>query len=665
MEKIDQNLNKIILDTKVQMIMKNGSIRSSNVVIFYGSTGSGKSTLSRVIAGKNVKIKNNNGIIELECEGSRGGNIAFTDLPEILNDESNGLTLIDTPGLLDTKGYVQQIKNAFSVHDLFDSNNKEIKVKIILVIRAEEIGVIRSSSVQNSFDRLDEMFPKLTEEEKKAIGIVITCEIRNQNALFYINKLDNNANESTSKWCYYFRNHLEQVFIMHEAIGENGQTYVYESKWPLIDFFKKNQLINPKPELSFDDNAKLYLRGGFSNHIFDFLQEAGKIFQKIDDIYQALIDINELNKWSQNLLNFSKNQFKSPDILKKAIDQNISDGKSNFKREFERLDDLNALHAFYVDALKINDLEINERIKDPMDKKINKLISKFNAHKKLVIEKQDAERKRQDEERKRLEAENKKQEAEHKKEEAERKRQDEERKRIEAERKREEAERKRQEAERKMQEEKLKRIEKEKEVEENRKRLQFSQENNIKIKQLNNRIKALLGKDDIITIDSDDKKGICQNLTSDQILITSNSIRPGSNPENVIYDGSNYYSEDKVNSYICFNFLRRKVKIDYFIIFHAQYNKNCLIHYRIEGSNDASNWVTILTVNDNRNRNDPNLNGNLYPIQHPYHQKEDEYKLYFKYIRIIQTGYSYDSYSYVIGINNIEFFGNISEPIDL
>lgn len=79
MEKIDQNLNKIILDTKVQMIMKNGSIRSSNVVIFYGSTGSGKSTLSRVIAGKNVKIKNNNGIIELECEGSRGGNIAFTD----------------------------------------------------------------------------------------------------------------------------------------------------------------------------------------------------------------------------------------------------------------------------------------------------------------------------------------------------------------------------------------------------------------------------------------------------------------------------------------------------------------------------------------------------------------------------------------------------------
>ena len=102
------------------------------------------------------------------------------------------------------------------------------------------------------------------------------------------------------------------------------------------------------------------------------MQEAGKIFQKIDDIYQALIDINELNKWSQNLLNFSKNQFKSPDILKKAIEQNISDGKSNFKREFERLDDLNALHAFYVDALKINDLEINERIKDPMDNRKRK-----------------------------------------------------------------------------------------------------------------------------------------------------------------------------------------------------------------------------------------------------------------------------------------------------
>ena len=665
MEKIDRNLNKIILDTKVQMVMKNGSVRAANVVIFIGNTGSGKSTLACLIAGKNVKIKLENGIIELDCEGSKSGGKSFTDLPEIINDELNGLTLIDTPGQKDTKGYVQQIKNAFSIHDLFNSNNKENKVKIILVIRAEEVGVVRSDSVQNLFNRLDEMFPKLTDSEKKAIGIVFSCEIRNQKGLYYINKLNNNANEATSKWCYYFKNHLDQVFILPEANGENGQSFVYNDKWPLIDFCKKNQLINPKPELSFDDDAKLYLQGGFSNHIFDLFQEVGRIFQKIDDLYQTSTNINELNIWSQKLLNFSKIPIRSPSILKNAIESSIAD-KNNFKKEFERLDELSVLHKFYIDALKINELDITERIKKPIDKKISKLISKFDAHKKLVIEKQEAERKRQDEERKRLEAENKKQEAEQRKDEAERKRKDEERKRLEAERKRQEEERKRLEAEHKMQEEKQKRIEKEKEIEENRKRLQFSQENNIKIKQLSKNIKDQLGKDGIITLNSDDRNGIFKNLTIDQILVTSNSVRPGSNPDNVISsDDNNYYSEDKVNSYICFNFLRRKVKIDYYNIFYAQYNKNCLIHYRIEGSNDTNIWDTIITVDDYDSHNNPNAKGNLYTIDHPYYPKEDEYKLYYKYIRITQTGYSYDSYSYVMGINNIEFFGNISEPIDI
>ena len=673
MEKIDKNLNKIILDTKVQMVMKNGLIRKSNVVIFLGNTGSGKSTLTLILAGKKVQIKVHKRIVELVCEGIKSGNKSFTDLPEIINDELNGITFVDTPGQKDTKGYVQQIKNAYSIHDLFNSNNIEKKVKILLVIKAEEIGVIRSESVQNLFNRLDEMFPNLTESEKKAFGIVFSCEIRNKDALYYIDKLNNEADESTVKWCNYFENHLEQVFIFPEASGEDGQSLVFDGKGHLIDFCKKDQLINPKPELSFDEEAKLYLKGGFSNHIYDLLQEAGKIFQKIDDIYQTLTDINELNKWSQNLLNFSKIQIKSPSILKNAIENNIVDGKSNFKREFERLDDLNALHTFYIDALKTNDLEIIEKIKNPMDKKISKLISKFNTHKKLVIEKQEAERKRLEAEHKKQEAERKRQdeerkrlEAEHKKQEAERKRQDEERKRLEAEHKREEAERKRQDAEKKMQEEKQKRIEKEKEVEENRKRLQFSQENNIKIKQLNDRVKGLLVKDEIISLYSDEKKGICNSLTKDQILITSNSVRQESNPENVFFfDDKNYYSEDKADSYICFNFLRRKVKIDYFNIFYAQYNKNCLIHFRIEGSNDTTNWITLLTVNSNDERNNPEANGDLYTIKHPYYPKEDEYKLYYKYIRIIQTGYSYNSYSYVMGIKNIEFYGNISEPIDI
>ena len=648
---IDKNLNKIMLDTKVQMVEKNGLIRTPNEVIFLGNTGSCKSTIARILAGKEVKIHYVKRKATLECEGIKGGNISFTDLPEIINDSLNNLTLIDTPGLKDTKGYVQQIKNAFSIHDLFNSNNKQIKVKIILVIRAEAIDVDRSEGIQSLFDTLDEMFPNLTESDKKAFGIVFTCEIRNEIPLYYIDNLNTDANKSTSSWCEYFKNHLDQVFILPEAKGQDGQLFVYNDKGRLLDFVKKDQLINPKPELTLSNEAKLYLQFSFSEHINDFLQEAGKIFQIIDDLYRTSTDINELDEWSKNLHDISNIQIKSPQILKDAIEKKIVDGKRNFKNSFHRLEDLNALHSFYIYALKKGDQEIIQEIQVPIDEKINLLISKFETYKKLVVEKHEAEQKRKEEEEKRQYAEQKKHEAECK--------------RQEEERKRKEEEEKRQEAERKLQKEKEKRIEKEREAEENRKRLKFSQENNIKIRNIHNETKLKLEKGETFHTESYELNGICHDLSSDQILITSNSVKPESDPYNILSEDDIYYSEDKSNSYICFNFLRRKVKIDSFYIFDAQDDHNCLIHFRVEGSNDANNWVTIKTVNEEDGTTPREAIGYWYTVSHPYHQKEDEYKLYYKYIRFLQTGYSYNSYSYVMAIDRIEFFGNISEPIDI
>ena len=693
-----KNLNKLILDTQVQMVQKHGTIKVSRKIIVFGNTGSGKTTLCCLMSGKNVTIHVEDEIATLEYEGIGAGVESVTEIPTIMHDNTNNLAYIDTPGYRDTKGPLQEIKNTFATHYLLNANNKEIDAKILFVIKVGETDSSRSQDVKNLFERFDEMFPNLTDIEKSAIGIVFTCENSGKKPVFYINKLNRKASGSTKQWCEYFKNHQNQLFIMKEASEEmDGQQFSFDDKEELMKFIKKASLIKHAPYLSLGDDSKNHLEKGFLIHINDLLKEAENIHQTITDRYKQISDIEELNKWYINLRNISRIKITNPGVLKTAIENNLVNEKDIFKGSFEVLENLNALHSFFVSVLEIDDQEIIEKIQIPIESKTKKLISEFDTYLNLLKEKELKSEAEERERKSKIEAEEKeralRKEAEEKEralrkeaEEKERalKKEADERERIskmQAEEKeralRKEAEEKeqklRKETEERERKSKIEAEEKEralrKELEEREQKLikeamrkshlsKFEQENDIKLKKLFDSVEAKLEKGKTFYVNDDEKKGICHFLTIKKIVIESNSVQSNSDPDNVILPGKCFYSENIQNSYICFNFIRRKVKLDCVLICNESNKKYSLDNYRIEGSNDNYNWTTLA----NASGTDTTIFNWWTRIEHP---QKDEDELYYKYIRIMQTGYSRNTNSYEMRIENIELFGSISEPIDL
>ncbi|KAK8895236.1 hypothetical protein M9Y10_023678 [Tritrichomonas musculus] len=385
---------RIILDIKTRMVDEKCQVKTSKQAIVFGNTGSGKTSLSCVMTGKNVKVVDDDGEIVLQYEGISSGNVSETEIPGIMVDELNDFTIVDTPGYDDTKGYLQEIKGAFSTHDVLCSSKKEANAKILIVVRAGEIGSKRSKGVQDLLARFDSMFPNLTESEKNAVGLVITCEEMGKPVNEYIKKLNRkDSTQITKKWCEYFINHPEQQFVFPAATEDmENKTFDFDDKNRLKEFIQKGQFIVPHPNLSLGKDSILYLENGFLSHTSDLLNEADKIVKCITDIYKQITKGEDLNKWSNKIKNISQMKISSPGILLDLIQNNFSDNKSKFVDSIEKLEDLDALHSFFVDVLKINDDKIDDEIKKPIDNKITKLISEFNTYKDSINKKELAER---------------------------------------------------------------------------------------------------------------------------------------------------------------------------------------------------------------------------------------------------------------------------------
>lgn len=181
-------------------------------------------------------------------------------------DESNVLHYIDNPGFEDTKCYLQEINTVYSIHSALYTNKKGSKAKMLIVIPACDIGASRSKEIQEFLAKFDSIFPNLTESEKKAVVLVITCEEMGKPPSAYINELNQKDSSGiTKKWCEYFLNHQEQLFTIPAAKEDmNGQTFDFEDK---NKFFKEDQYINPNPKLSLSEDSKFILDNDQINDI--------------------------------------------------------------------------------------------------------------------------------------------------------------------------------------------------------------------------------------------------------------------------------------------------------------------------------------------------------------------------------------------------------------
>lgn len=391
MTKVDPNLREQLLDIKVRMVNEKYQVKTSKQVIIFGNIGSGKTSFSSVMTGKNVKVVIDDWEPTLQYEEIDNLNESEGYIPTVMVDESNDISFVDMKSFENEHGYLQEIKRAFSIYNVINSKKKEANAKILILMNCHDFYRFFFEIVHNLFARVDSMFPHLTESEKGAVGLVVTCEENGRPVNQYIKKLC--RRDSIQKWGEYFINRPEQLFVIPAATEDMvNETFTFDDKNRLIEFLIKDQFIDPSPNLTLGEDSRLYLNDCFSCHVCDLLNEVNEIIKNITDIYEQITKGEDLNEWSNKIQNISQMKINNPRNLLDLIQNNFADNKNKFDRSIEKLEDLDALHSFFIDVLKIDDQHIIDGIEKPINNEMTKLVSEFNTYKYYIIQQEEAEK---------------------------------------------------------------------------------------------------------------------------------------------------------------------------------------------------------------------------------------------------------------------------------
>lgn len=119
-------------------------INDKEVTVFIGNTGTGKTTLSNLLAGIPMKLNGTGNFINIGNQGGRvgSGSTSITKEPSWLPSEKLGW-LIDFPGLRDSNGVLDDIINAFSIREILLGASK---VRFVFLTTSHELGAVQGET---------------------------------------------------------------------------------------------------------------------------------------------------------------------------------------------------------------------------------------------------------------------------------------------------------------------------------------------------------------------------------------------------------------------------------------------------------------------------------------------------------------------------------------
>lgn len=191
-------------------------------VIIIGPTGSGKSTLSNMLCGKEMFArKGSGGRVVVDTRDSVGSGIGHsvvseTELPSVHLDTSNSLLYCDCPGFFDNSGgdktALQEIINTYSISSLFQKPNN---IKIILVFGDNDLDT-RANCARDAFDRVYQLFQNNKEELEKSLSLAITKCDDDVTVDDYLEILSEGLDKGSSayrEFVNFFSKHKDRVFL--------------------------------------------------------------------------------------------------------------------------------------------------------------------------------------------------------------------------------------------------------------------------------------------------------------------------------------------------------------------------------------------------------------------------------------------------------------------
>ena len=131
------------------------------VVLVLGDTGSGKTTITALLDGKQLQVTKIGATVVLDLPnqvtgiGHRIGE-SETQSP-VFHRSASGVLVLDCPGFKDTKGAETEILHSFRLFQLF-KGSKNLKVKVVIVSPAGQLDS-RGVDLVEVIRRVQQMFP--------------------------------------------------------------------------------------------------------------------------------------------------------------------------------------------------------------------------------------------------------------------------------------------------------------------------------------------------------------------------------------------------------------------------------------------------------------------------------------------------------------------------
>ncbi len=179
-QKLDHSIQKAI-----KKVHQNPDYnRNATKVILVGDTGRGKTTLLHYLAGKNLDVKqvpnSTKYFLDVDPQNLLNGSTgpartinSRTLFPSSWYDQPNNVVYWDCTGFKDSRGHVQEIANAFAIHQLFKSPTR---VKVVVVAEENDADGGRGEVFLNLLKRISEVLPNSAQlnPPSQGISLVIT-----------------------------------------------------------------------------------------------------------------------------------------------------------------------------------------------------------------------------------------------------------------------------------------------------------------------------------------------------------------------------------------------------------------------------------------------------------------------------------------------------------
>lgn len=291
-------------------------------VILLGPTGSGKSTLSLLLANQKVPIikgKGNEPLLKEETIGH--GFKSTTRIPNFHIDQDNELIIIDSPGFKDSEGIEQELINSFAIDFLLSNSKNKNKIKILLVVSIYELKAYRQHDFTSILEQLYKMFPKI-QKIKQSIGIVITKGEQYYSGIDLLNQIDDNIDIQVKLIIDYFKRNENQVFSLPKAIPPNiNKNYEFEDHVKLMHYLinEDDYAINPVHSVAISKESEYELENLIERHIKRVDEIILDFNQQLSDQYNQASDIKDIEPWKMILKKLSREEIKNTNDLQKAV----------------------------------------------------------------------------------------------------------------------------------------------------------------------------------------------------------------------------------------------------------------------------------------------------------------------------------------------------------